>query len=325
MLRLGIIGHGFVGNAIDQAFTKDVQKYIVDPKYAGVKSEHNRYYLTEIDDLIGYEPDVVFIAVPTPMDMATGDVDTTILDRVIHDLANNDSGVAPSFVTVIKSTVTPQHLDRYFEQLGKLVYNPEFLTEKNAVWDFQHPPVHIIGTMDADAASIVISAYNEHSTCKPAPVRIVDHKTASLVKYTINSFLATKVAFFNQVHELFTKVISSDHDAWEAFRGVVALDTRIGLSHTQVPGPDGKFGFGGTCFPKDTNGLVNYGYENGVELTVLDSAIVYNDELRPEYAVEADDVEEMSKKLVPFLSKIFAEVKQAEEKPVPNWLIKEKA
>ena len=99
---------------------------------------------------------------------------------------------------------------------------------------------------------------------------------ASLAKYTINSFLATKVSFMNEIYQL-AQAIGADYNH---VAKMVSLDKRIGNSHLQVPGPDGSFGFGGMCFPKDTSALLKYADEAGVSLNVLDAAVKKNVLLR---------------------------------------------
>ena len=104
--------------------------------------------------------------------------------------------------------------------------------------------------------------------------------TASMLKYTVNSWLATKVAFFNELHELFEQ--SGSNCTWEQFTDMLQRDHRMGGSHMQVPGPDGQFGFGGTCFPKDTNALLYYAKLTAEKnpLTILDSAVKSNSKRR---------------------------------------------
>ena len=109
----------------------------------------------------------------------------------------------------------------------------------------------------------------------------MDISSASLVKYTINTFLASKVIFFNEMHEVFNKLKSND--SWELFIKTLSLDKRIGKSHMDVPGHDGKKGFGGACFPKDTSALLKYAQDIGVDLDVLKIAINKNNKIRSQY------------------------------------------
>ena len=107
-----------------------------------------------------------------------------------------------------------------------------------------------------------------------------------LSKYTINSYLASKVMFFNEVHNLFKK--SGTDENWENFIDAVSSDSRIGRSHMKVPGPDGRYGFGGACFPKDTQALYNYSLDEESPLKILKKVIDLNNHIRGSYESETD-------------------------------------
>ena len=123
--------------------------------------------------------------------------------------------------------------------------------------------------------------YQDHSLCNAANFIFTDHATASLVKYSINSFLATKVLFFNQLKDIFEG--SNAGGGWESFINLIRLDQRIGISHMDVPGHDGKKGFGGACFTKDTAALVEYSNSIDKEFSLLAKAISINNEIRSQY------------------------------------------
>jgi UDPglucose 6-dehydrogenase len=124
----------------------------------------------------------------------------------------------------------------------------------------------------------VEKAYVRHSSVKTVPTFKVDLITASLIKYTINSWLATKVIWFNQLKDLFDE--SGARTSWEQFTTMLNEDPRMGDSHMQVPGPDGQPGFGGHCFPKDTKALLYYSKLKSKKLKVLEDIIKYNTEYR---------------------------------------------
>ena len=162
----------------------------------------------------------------------------------------------------------------------KIVYNPEFLRESNAHYDFINPSMQVLGGKWKEC-EVVEKAYVRHSSVKIVPTFKTDLITASFLKYTINSWLATKVAFFNELHELFEA--SGSNSTWEHFTEMLEKDNRIGSTHMQVPGPDGKFGFGGTCFPKDTDALLYYAKltnKGGNPLSVLKAAVDANKQHR---------------------------------------------
>ena len=263
-MKLGIVGHGFVGTAVDHGFTKDVQKFIVDPKHNSTNT---------IEDLIAFRPDATFVAVPTPQ-LESGECNTEILETVMQQL-NNSKGL----LVIVKSTVPGYKLEKIKEECTNLriVYNPEFLTEKNYINDFVNPPMHVFGGVNADT-DLVEKLYKGHSVCKEATVFKTDMVTASMVKYCINSFLATKVTFMNEMYDVLKAARGTD---WQTFTKIIAHDPRMGNTHLKVPGNDGQRGYAGSCFPKDTNALAWFAREIlNTPFTQLETSIKINDTLR---------------------------------------------
>jgi UDPglucose 6-dehydrogenase len=265
-MKIGVIGAGFVGGSVINGFdTESVDLYIVDP----VVSEHNN-----IQDLVGdFDPQITFVCVPTP-ETDNGDVDVSIARQVVSDLWDrNYKGIV-----VMKSTITPDHLTKMKKDFGiRLVYNPEFLTEANAHNDFINPQMQVLGGKWKDC-DIVEKAYVRYSKVKVVPTFKTDLISASLLKYTINSWLATKVSFFNELYDLHEA--SGANSSWSQFTDMLTRDSRIGNTHMQVPGPDGKFGFGGHCFPKDTAGILKYADSKNQKLKILETSVKLNQKHR---------------------------------------------
>jgi UDPglucose 6-dehydrogenase len=263
-LTLGIVGCGFVGSAVASGFdTPNVDSWIVDPKKS----------TTTLQQLAAIGPHLTFICVPTP-ESTDGSVNVTIVDQVLADL----NKFAYDGIVVIKSTITPDHLERFVEEYDlRIVYNPEFLTEANAHQDFINPSMQILGGV-WEECELVERAYVEFSKVKVVPTFKTDIVSASLLKYTINSWLATKVSFMNELYQLHKS--SGAKTSWDQFTDMLQRDKRIGDSHLRVPGPDGSFGFGGHCFPKDTAGLLSYADKNNVDLSVLSKAVETNARIR---------------------------------------------
>ena len=261
MLQLGIIGKGFVGSAVANGFDKDCEQIIVDPKYTD----------NEITDVLDCK--LLFVCVPTPV-AEDGSCDVSIVKDVLIELSMRDY----KGVVVVKSTIIPDYLHEFKKEFDlKIVYNPEFLTEANANEDFKNPPFQVFGGKWRDC-EVVEKAYLRYSSVRIVPTFKVDLTTASLLKYTINSWLATKVTFFNelkQLHELGSSMVS-----WEQFTDMLSRDERVGNSHMQVPGPDGKPGFGGHCLPKDTEALLNYANKKNIKMSVLRKAVQTNKKIR---------------------------------------------
>jgi len=263
-MKLGIVGHGFVGTAVDHGFTRDIQKFIVDPKHNSTNT---------IEDLIKFKPDATFVAVPTPQ-LESGECNTEILEGVMQQL-NTSKGQ----LVIVKSTVPAYKLQQIQEQCInlKIVYNPEFLTEKNYIEDFRHPAMHVFGGVNADTDAVE-KLYLEHSECAECPIFKTDMITASMVKYCINSFLATKVTFMNEMYDVLKAAKGTD---WQTFTKIIANDPRIGNTHMKVPGNDGQRGYAGSCFPKDTNALAWFAREIlNTPFTQLETSIDINDRLR---------------------------------------------
>lgn len=265
MLKLGVIGSGFVGSAVINGFNlPTVEQWVVDPKKT----------TTTMSQMLIANPDLVFVCVPTPP-KADGSVDARTIEYVLHDLSVSEY---PGIV-VIKSTVTPDYLEDFVTKFSNLriVYNPEFLTEANSLDDFINPPMQILGG-HWDDCEAVEKAYVRYSKVKVVPTFKTDIVSASLLKYTINSWLATKVTFMNELYQLHRS--SGAKTSWEQFTDMLQRDKRIGDSHLRVPGPDGAFGFGGHCFPKDTKGLLSYANQKNIRLNVLAEAVDVNDSIR---------------------------------------------
>ena len=254
--KLGIVGHGFVGRAVEYAFTHplvDIQ--IADPKY-GDKAN--------IDALMDFNPHCVFICAPTPMNAETGFVDASIVEDAVLKLIEHTEALV-----VVKSTVTPDVIDRLYNSMfedgvDKFVYNPEFLTEKNAEEQFVNAEYHVLGGTERATAELT-EIYDIFSLCKSNDYFRMSAAEASFVKYAINSFLATKVTFFNQLFDL----VNMFGCSYNIVTRAVGKDPRVGIGHTRVPGYDRKRGFGGACLPKDTTAFLKFSEVKGEDGSVV--------------------------------------------------------
>lgn len=270
LTKIAIIGYGFVGKAVEVGFRNPVNDIMIVDPYKGHAN---------IDDIEHYKPDYTFVCVPTPMGK-DGSIDVTTIKEVVKQLQNMTCGVV-----IIKSTVTPDIIKCICDH-KPFIYNPEFLTERNAMNDFLSPRFHVLGG-HPEFTKKVKNLYQYNSNCNPAPFYYMSAVEASLVKYGINSFLAMKVVWFNQWKEL----TDSLGARYNVVSNAIGSDPRIGLSHIKVPGFDGKKGYGGSCFPKDTTAIWNFSFDDwGKEtLTVLGEVIRVNSSYRSEY--ELDDRE----------------------------------
>ena len=271
-LKMGIVGHGFVGKATDFGFNKNVTKLIIDPKYNN-----------SIRDLVVFKPEIIFVCVPTPM-LSNGFQDSSTVTEVISEITD----LIPETLIVIKSTITPNVIDKLKNLSSDIVYNPEFLREKHANFDFENTKILILGGEKEDCKKVA-SIYKNHSICKTQNFHIVDLTTASFIKYSINTFLATKVIYFNELFNLFSEL--ETNDSWQKVIDIISHDERLGSSHMNVPGHDGKRGFGGACFPKDSIALIKFAQSMQIDLSVLKSAVKTNNQIRTTY----DDLDDREK------------------------------
>ena len=263
-MKIGIVGYGFVGKAVDYGFKRNIEKIIIDPKLD-----------TSISNLKSHNPEFIFICVPTPMNL-DGDQDSSIIEKVLAEI-NKDYSES---VVIVKSTVLPSIIEKLSKSHKHFVYNPEFLREKTANEDFVNASSLILGG-ESDDLKRVAELYNNHSDCKIVEVHETDVISASLVKYSINTFLASKVIFFNQLYDIY-KALTPDIK-WDEFITMINSDKRIGESHMDVPGHDGRLGFGGACFPKDTTALLSLSKDIDKEFSLLKEVIRINNNIRMQY------------------------------------------
>lgn len=260
-----IVGHGFVGKAISGALKSSVNLSIADPNL-----DNDQYNFK--DNNI----DIIFICLPTPMHK-DGDCNSSIVEAEMK-ISNK---LFPEALKVIKSTLPPNKLKDIEQKYNSVVYNPEFLTEKNAISDFINSDFQIFGG-NIKLSKLLERFYKKHTLCKSFKPSFTTIEIASLVKYTINSFLATKVIFFNELKKLFNDR-SFSHDQFKEFIEILSLDARVGSSHMNVPGHDGRLGFGGACFPKDTQAFIKFFEKNNLEFELLHKAIQINKNIRSSY------------------------------------------
>ena len=253
-MKIIIAGYGFVGKAVFNALKDKHEVVIVDPQYT---TNEIKYH---------HDADGLIICVNTP----TGE------NGIIAENIANVLDQTPIFMPVlIKSTVTPSVVDS-FEEIypdHSIVYSPEFLRANTADKDFVNQKYVVLGGEDPecfwqDLFQSTLPNCNLILNCTA-------HE-ACLVKYTTNSFLALKTSFFNQIYDICEET-GMDYNI---VRHIVSQDTRIGSGHTLVPGPDGERGWGGHCFPKDTEAFIHWSKAVDAPVTLVESATIYNKKVR---------------------------------------------
>ena len=262
--NIGIVGNGFVGNSIAFGFspTHEIKIHDKDPLRN----------LNTLDEVL--ECDFIFVAVPTPM-CEDGSISLSVVEAALQEIADNNKN--RNNIVILKSTMIPGSTNNFIKQFPELniVFNPEFLTERTAKLDFLTQARIILGG-SKKLTKRVAELFKERFM--HTYIIETDTITAELIKYMNNVFFASKVSIMNEM-KLMSDAVGADWDA--ALKGFAA-DQRIGDSHLNVPGPDGKLGFGGSCFPKDINAFTSMASELGVDVPTIKGAWETNLNVRPE-------------------------------------------
>ena len=266
MIKIGIIGCGFVGKAIVKGFAQfaNIKIYDVDSK----KTTH------KFGEVINC--DFVFLCLPTPMVSAEGGkANLSIIEECFENISDIPKR-NKNTVIVIKSTVpigqTKKWSKKYLDL--NLVHCPEFLTARSAIIDFICPSRNIVGCEDKETGKKVKKLLEERFP--GTECFIMSSEESETVKYIANCFFATKVTFFNEMKLFIDKIGLS----WDVILEGVMSDGRIGTSHYEVPGHDGDCGFGGFCLPKDINSLIDIMKKNEIDPIVLKAVWEQNKKIR---------------------------------------------
>src|SRR6202790_897919 len=293
-MRIAMIGTGYVGLVSGACFAdfghrvtcidKDAQKI------AALAQGDMPIYEPDLDRLVAENmsggrlnfttdhagpvaaADAVFIAVGTPSRRGDGHADLTYVYAAAREIAASLAGFT---VVVTKSTVpvgTGDEVERIVREARPsadvaVVSNPEFLREGAAIQDFKHPDRIVVGTEDGRASKVMAELYRP-LYLNQAPILTTGRRTAELIKYAANAFLATKITFINEIADLCEKVGA---DVQEVSRGI-GLDNRIGGKFLHA-GP----GYGGSCFPKDTLALIKTGQDYEAPLRIVETVVAVND------------------------------------------------
>ena len=268
-MKIGIVGQGFVGTATKEGLKKfhNVETFDID------KSKRT---CETINELI-HKSNYIFVCLPTPMNK-DGSCNINTVETTVKQI--NNSKICKNIknkIVIIKSTVPPGTTERLNKECKniQIIFNPEFLREVSPIEDFKKQNRIIIGGPRPGSTRVRQLFYKVFPN---AHIIKTGSTTAEMVKYFTNTFLATKVSFANEMKMICDK-INIDYDKVLEYS---VLDDRIGKSHLAVPGPDGKNGFGGSCFPKDVNALIHLCSELNVPARTLLGAWITNLNVRPE-------------------------------------------
>ena len=256
-MKIGIIGIGFVGGAMKKSFELKKQIVVAYDKY----KELNTFEET-------LKTDVIFLCLPTLFNEQTNEYDKEPMHEICSKLVNNNY----KGLVVIKSTVEPKttnNFNKLYPSL-KLVHNPEFLTAVTAFEDF-HNQTHIVlgkglNISDNDIEPLV-KLYKE--LYPSADISICSSTESESMKSFVNCFYSVKVQFFNELY----LTCQADNCDYNIVKNLMLKNNWINSMHTYVPGPDGQLSYGGYCFPKDTNALLQHMKNMNVPHKVLQATI----------------------------------------------------
>lgn len=272
---INIVGNGFVGKSICHVLEKNnIEHNIFDVNLKYTKSLKELVNKSEEKEEIG----TYFICVPTPS-TSTGDCDISIVVKVLNELSlliNKKSNI------VIKSTVKPGTTRKLAKSIDNtnisLFFSPEFLREASFKQDSYCASYVFIGKQDdTDSSNIEKTYRNMYCHNKRFQTITRTMEFCELYKYTVNTFLASKIQFFNEIFFTCEKIGVDYNDLLKDLK----LEERIGESHTQVPGPDGSFSFGGKCLPKEIRGFSKLQEELNLDNSLFSCIIERNKVLRP--------------------------------------------
>ena len=293
-MKIAMVGSGYVGlvsGACFADFGHDIVCIDKDPdKIARLQGGEMPIYEPGLDELVrrnaaagrlSFTTDLaagiagagaIFIAVGTPSRRGDGHADLSFVHAVAEEIGQNLDGPV---VIVTKSTVpvgTGDAVERIIADSGTTVRyavasNPEFLREGAAIADFKRPDRIVIGSDDEWARSVMSEVYRPLFLNK-APIQFTSRRSAELIKYAANAFLATKITFINEIADLCEK---AGADVQDVARGI-GLDGRIGSKFLHA-GP----GYGGSCFPKDTLALLKTAEDHESPLRIIEAVVKVND------------------------------------------------
>jgi UDPglucose 6-dehydrogenase len=280
-MKIGIIGQGFVGGAIREKFKQHYEVIAYDKLWGHAKGFGPSENIHDFDEgtngkEVVENSDVIFVCLPTPMYMETGECDISIVRDAIVELDGYAKELGVTRTVIIKSTIPPgttKAIDSLCDNID-VCFSPEFLTEANAVKDFENQDRIVIGSEIPAVATAIKMVFKE--VFPDANYYMLSTAEAEMVKYTANLFLATKVSFFNDMYSVCDKLGIE----FQKVADVAVTDKRIGKSHYTVPGPDGDRGFGGHCFPKDTAAIKFIADSLGINIPTIDGMWQTNENVR---------------------------------------------
>lgn len=259
-MKIGIFGLGVVGTAVYNGLVKKnlVYRYDINGKYYD-------------PEMVSRSSDIIFVCVPTPT--IKGKQDLSYVKKAVETIEEYSANQRKTIV--IKSTVLPGTTRSFATRFvyDTFIFNPEFLTARTANEDFLNQKQIILGGEKLDEVELLYK-----DSFPNIPIKRVSWETAEILKYTCNTFYATKVAFANTIYNACCKLDVDYNTVKELF----IANGWVAPTHLDVPGPDGATGYGGACLPKDTKAFISWGEEHGLVMSVLRGAEQLNSKVKDE-------------------------------------------
>jgi len=265
MEMISVIGAGFVGKAVYSAFSTCCKVLIYDKFIPNFNS---------IEEAV--ESKFIFVCVPTPTNFDNGGEQDLSAIYDVMDYINRLT--SKTKIIIIKSTIVPGTTRKLSLKYPEhdFVFNPEFLTERNYVFDFFNQTRIVLG--GKTKSSLVLNEVEKLYKIRfpHTPIQKCSFEEAEIVKYLLNCYFASKVSFMNEVYEICEKMGIQYNSLKNLFLG----DQRVSNSHTDVPGHDNRRGFGGKCFPKDLKAFIDWGCKLGLDMTMFKASEEVNMRVR---------------------------------------------
>lgn len=259
---IGIIGKGILGTALYKDFKNKGVSVVCYDKYKNIGS---------VSDVCN--SNIVFLCLPTPYKKEIEKYDITEIENVCNTLQSNKY----NGLVVLKSTTLPQTTQNLCTQYSlNIVHNPEFLTARTALQDFENQKHIVIGLCESNKDDTLHSFYKKHYP--NSDISVVSSTESELMKLAVNNFYATKIQFFNEVWCM----CDSLNIEYNSVKNLMLKNGWINPMHTNVPGPDNKLSFGGMCFPKDVSALVSYCKRGNVLCEVIEATLNERNKMRVE-------------------------------------------
>jgi UDPglucose 6-dehydrogenase len=253
-MKLTSIGYGYVGGSVGEVLKQKYDLHIIDPSLGFTEEEYK------------FQVDGIILCLPAPT-LEDGTVDYSLLEQYLIKIKEKN----PTVPVLIKSTILPDFANKMLSLNENANFSPEYLTAVNAKEDFKNSKFMVFSGAHGQ--------FWEDTFRKCLNVEKVVHcepYQAAFMKHTINSFLATKVIWFNELYQLYSKY----GDDYNVLKELVQMDDRLGKSHMSVPGPDGEFGFGGACFPKDTKAFSTFAKSEDSAMKLIEKSIIINQDIK---------------------------------------------